>query len=217
MLSWVFQRGRCRGCKEPISGQYPLVELLGAFAAVGSYIRFGLTPSLIIVLPLVWVLIVVTFIDLHHKIIPDRITKPGATIGFLLGILAQYTGVFDCSAEQLLCPVTQNAQDSLIGGLLGSGFFYVIALGYEKFAGQEGLGLGDVKLLMMTGAILGVSSVVPTILFGSIIGAVVGILVMIATGKGRKTEIPFGPFLAAGVLLYLFSDTANTMFFQLGQ
>lgn len=206
VLSWLLLRGKCKGCGQKISAQYPLVEILAAIATAGVYLRYGLNPTSVVLWVLVLALIVVTFIDLEFKIIPHRITYPGMTIGFLLGIASQYTELFRCSPYQEICPITQNATDSLIGFLLGAGFFEVMARAYYFFTKRDGLGGGDVRLLGMTGAVMGWHSVPPTIFVGSFLGAFIGILAMVFTGRGRHTEIPFGPWLAAGALLYLFAD-----------
>lgn len=206
VISWVVLRGRCGFCKSRISGQYPFVELLSAALAFLSILRFGPTPTAAIVYALSATLLVITFIDLEFKIIPNVISFPGMIFGLLLGIFSQYTGL-------LLWPLTQSALDSLVGFLLGGGFFYCISLGYYLIAKRVGLGGGDIKLLAMTGAILGVSSVPPTIFAGSLLGAVVGITMMLLKGGGRHTEIPFGPWLSLGALLYMFGDLSIFRFF----
>lgn len=136
------------------------------------------------------------------------------TIGLILGIVSQYTDLFRCRPFQALCPVTQDAYDSLLGFAIGGGFFWSIGWIYFLFTKKEGLGFGDVKLMAMTGAILGIQSIIPTVILGSLSGAIIGIMVMVATGGGRHTEIPFGPWLALGTVIYIFFDPA---FFHLVQ
>lgn len=201
VLSWLILGAKCRHCREPISGQYPLVELLSALAAAATWIHFGLTPTGLVVYALTAALIVITFIDFEFKIIPDVISFPGMTLGMILGIASQYTGAFDF-------PVTQSAWDSLVGFLIGAGFFYVISRAYLAATDRVGLGGGDVKLMGMTGAIMGYQSVIPTLFAGSMLGAAVGILTIVVRGGGRHTEIPFGPWLSIGALLYVFADLA---------
>lgn len=206
VLSWVLLLGKCRTCKAPISGQYPAVELLSAVFAVICFERFGYTPTGAVIFALSLTLLVISFIDFEFKLIPNVISYPGITFGLLLGIVAQYTTLFHCPPHTIYWPITQSALDSLVGMLAGGGFFWLIGEGYYLVTKQEGIGGGDVKLMAMTGAILGWQSVAPTIFAGSVSGAIIGILVMVVTGKGRKTEIPFGPWLSLGAILYMFAD-----------
>lgn len=197
VLSWIFLRGKCRTCGAAISVRYPFVELLSGAAALAALVRYDLTPTGFVVFAVSAALIVIIFTDLDFKMIPNLITYPGMTIGLLLGIVSQYTDLF-------AWPVTAGAMDTLLGFLCGGGFFWVVGQGYYLVTKRWGLGWGDIKLLAMTGAILGVSSVIPTILIGSICGSVVGIGLILFAGGGRTTEIPFGPWLALGVFLYMF-------------
>ncbi len=198
IVSWMLLGGKCKYCNEPISGQYPLVEALSAVAAAASYLKFGLTPAGFVVYSLTAALIVITFIDFEFRIIPDRISFPGVTIGLLLGIASQYTLAFDW-------PVSESAWDSLLGMYAGGGFFWVIGEVYYRCTKTVGLGGGDVKLMGMTGAILGLQSVAPTIFFGSLLGSFVGIALMVFQGGNRKSEIAFGPWLSLGTIIYMFA------------
>lgn len=199
VVSWLLLGAKCRNCKIPISGQYPLVELLSALAAAFTYLYFGLTPSSVVIYVLLSALIVITFIDLEFKIIPNVISYPGITLGLILGIVSQYSGIF-------FPPLTQSALDSLLGMLAGGGFFYLIRLFYFIATKRDGLGGGDIKLMAMTGAILGIRSVATTIFLGSLLGSIVGISLMIIGRGGRHSEIPFGPYLSIGAILYIFLD-----------
>ncbi len=199
VLSWTFLRGRCRYCKVPISGQYPLVELLSGFAAAASLIYYGPTLTAAIVYLLTATLIAITFIDFEFKIIPNRISYPGMTIGLLMGIATQFYGPF-------AFPLTQSPLDSLLGMIAGGGFFWAIGALYYLFTKRVGLGGGDIKLMGMTGAILGLGSVAPTIFIGSLLGSVVGIALMVIGKGGRQTEIPFGPWLSLGAIVYMFGN-----------
>lgn len=206
VLGWLCLGGKCRTCRSKISGQYPLVELLSGIAAVGVALRFGVTPVGFVVYALLLSLIVITFIDFEFRIIPNVISFPGITLGLLLGIAAEYSHFFSCQRSELYCPMTTGAMDSLVGMLIGGGFFELIGRGYEWWAKREGIGGGDVKLMAMTGAIMGWRSVAPTIFMGSLVGAVIGVAVALLQGTGRKTEIAFGPWLAVGAVLYIFAD-----------
>ncbi len=199
VVSWILLGARCRSCKERISGQYPLVEMLSCLAAVESYVKFGFTPTGVVLYGLITALIVITFIDFEFKIIPNVISYPGITFGLLLGAVSQFTGWF---AE----PLSQSAWDSLIGMYAGGGFFWIIGEIYYRVTGTVGLGGGDVKLMGMTGAFLGWHSVAPTIFMGSFLGSIIGIGMIIFRGGNRRTEIPFGPWLSAGAILYIFTE-----------
>ncbi len=206
LISWLWQRGRCRSCQAKIPVRYFIVELLAAITAVGTLHTFGLTPTGWVIFVLVLTLIAISFIDFDHKIIPDRISFPGMIIGLLLGIVSQYTPYFRCLPFQALCPVTQNATDSLLGFIAGGGFFWLIGWLYYLCTKRDGLGFGDVKLMAMMGAVLGIRSVFPTIILGSLSGAIVGVILMMIAGTGRQTEIPFGPWLSLGAIIFIFFD-----------
>jgi len=199
VVSWIVLGGKCKSCRNPISGQYPLVEILSAAAAVETYLKFGFTPTGVVLYALIAALIVITFIDFEWKIIPNVISYPGITLGLLLGAASQYTGLF---AE----PLSQSAWESLIGMYAGGGFFWIIGEIYYRMTNTVGLGGGDVKLMGMTGAVLGYHSVAPTIFVGSLLGSIIGIALILFRGGNRRSEIPFGPWLSAGAILYIFAD-----------
>jgi leader peptidase (prepilin peptidase)/N-methyltransferase len=191
LLSYLVLRGRCFSCRAPISPRYPAVEALtGAlFAAAWLWGESGR-------LPLDWALlgalVAVTFIDLDHHIIPNAITLPGIPLGLLAALLwppADWTSgpLFLLSAAS--------------GMLLGGGMLWAIAAFYEWRTGQIGLGLGDVKLVAMLGAWLGLDAALGVIVLGSLLGIGHALALIALRGGGRKTKIPFGPALAlAGAL-----------------
>ncbi len=187
ILSWLLLRGRCRSCQAPISARYWVVELLTALAAVAVYFRVGFGFEWFVLFAFTASLIVITFIDLDHRIIPDVISLPGIVAGFVLSF-AREPG-----------PI-----DSAIGILFGGGILFAVAWGYEKATGREGMGGGDVKLLAMIGAFLGWQSIPLTLLLSSLSGSVIGLSLMWWTGSDTKYAIPFGPFLALGALVYAF-------------
>lgn len=190
LLSYAILGGQCRKCGEPISMRYPLVEALNGALYWLVLWRYGMGLQLIALLPFVSALVVITFIDLDFQIIPDRISIGGAVLGLLAGALI------------LPDPFVRHSMLGWDGALIGaaSGFisFFLIAV-----ASQGGMGGGDIKMMAMVGAVLGWKGVFLTTLAGSIMGSVVGIYLMAAHGKGRKTKVPFGPFLAAGALITL--------------
>ena len=142
-------------------------------------------------------LIVISFIDLDVRIVPDVISLPGIIIGLVFSVIGYF--VFADSFEILPTPLS-----SLIGVLVGGGFLLATAWAYEKFTGVDGMGGGDIKLLAMIGAFLGWPSVPVTLFVASILGSVIGIGLMVATGAGRRLALPFAPFLCSGALAYLF-------------
>jgi leader peptidase (prepilin peptidase)/N-methyltransferase len=188
VISYLLLRGRCRYCKTPISLRYPVVEILTGMLAVGCYRNFGYTTATVVYFVFAAVLLVVTYIDLDHQIIPDRITLPGIPIFF---------------AASLLIP-TASPADSLLGLLLGGGSLLAVALGYQLISGRPGMGMGDVKLLAMIGTIVGWRGVLFTIFASSAAGTAAGIPLMLLQKKDMKLAIPFGPFLALGAILYVF-------------
>lgn len=185
ILSFLFLRGKCHNCGGSIRWRYPLVELLNGLSYLYLFSIFGLTWLCLIYSLLLSALWVVTFIDLEHQIIPDTITLPGIGIGLL-------------AASTVLPPGFFN---SLIGLLLGGGFFYLVAV-----LSRGGMGGGDIKLIAMIGAFLGWQDVLMTIFIGALSGSIVGVFLMLFKGKGRKYPVPFGPFLALGAVISLLWD-----------
>lgn len=188
ILSYAVLRGRCRACGTGISPRYPLVELLGGLAAVSAVLAFGPTAYALLIFAFLAALIVITFIDLDHQIIPDAISIPGIFVGFAAALLFGHP--------------TWLA--SLIGILLGGGILWLVAAGYEWLTGREGMGGGDIKLLAMIGAFLGWRAVPVTILLASLLGSIIGVSLMAVRGRDSKMAIPFGPFLAAAAVIALF-------------
>jgi leader peptidase (prepilin peptidase) / N-methyltransferase len=188
LLSFLLLGGKCRNCRARISRRYPLVEALTGIVALALYWKYGLSPAFFSLFVLSAALIVITFIDLDHRIIPDVISFPGIALGFLLAVVLPMVSI----------------QDSLIGLLAGGGSLYAVAFLYEKLAKREGMGGGDIKLLAMIGAWLGWKAVLFTLFFSSLSGTLIGGGVMLLQKEGRHYAIPFGPFLAFSALTYIF-------------
>ena len=191
LISYLFLRGRCRYCKDKISVRYPVVEAINAFLYVSLLWRYGPGWDFLLYCVLVSSLIVITFIDLDYQIIPDRITLVGIPIGLLAGSLLLPDPFLRASAL--------GYKASVVGFLIGGGFFYLVAV-----LSRGGMGGGDIKMMAMVGAFLGWKAVLLTTLLGSLSGSIVGLFLMAVKGKGRKYKIPFGPFLALGTLVSLF-------------
>jgi len=192
VLSWLLLRGRCRGCGQSFSIRYPIVEALTAILLLGLSLQFGWTLGLAFAFYFACSLLVVTYIDLDHQIIPDRITLPGIAVGLVLALVAP---------AEMRWPAVQSWA---IGTLVGGGILWVVAWGYELATGREGMGGGDIKLLAMIGAFLGWQGVLLSLMLASFIGSIVGVGWMVARGADSKLAIPFGPFLSLGALVALF-------------
>jgi len=193
IVSYLLLRGRCRACATPISRRYPLVEMLAGIAGVAAVTRFGLSAEALLVFAFLAALIVITFIDIDHQIIPDAISLPGIFVGFAAALI--------CNAPDLGRP---DWLASLAGIGLGGGLLWAVAAGYEWLTGREGMGGGDIKLLAMIGAFLGWRAIPVTLLIASLIGTAVGVSLMLARGRDTKMAVPFGPFLAGGAVCALF-------------
>ena len=183
VVSWLVLRGRCRTCGARVSMVYPIVEAITAVVFVGGLFVYGLSGLLAVRLVFACALIVLFAIDLEHQILPNAITLPGIPAGF--------------AASWFLPP---GWLSSLIGIAIGGGVLFAIAEAYYRVRGQEGLGMGDVKMLAMIGAFLGWPLTLLTLIFASFAGSMVGVGLM-ASGRGTmQAALPFGTFLALGAL-----------------
>ena len=185
VVSWLLLRGHCRACGERISVRYPLVEALTAALCVGAVLAHETAAGIALSIALILLLVPAAVIDLEHRIIPNVITLPGCVLAIALGL------ALDPSGEP----------SRLIAGAAAGGFLLVAALAYPG-----GMGMGDVKLAAMLGLFLG-SSVAPALLIALLSGTVVGVVIIARKGAraGRKTAVPFGPFLALGGIVAVFA------------
>ncbi|HBQ20716.1 MAG: peptidase A24 [Deltaproteobacteria bacterium GWA2_38_16] len=188
ILSYLYLLGRCQFCKEKISVEYPLIELITAFLALWVFHEFGFRTQGFAYLIFVSALLVTTVIDIHYRIIPDSISIGGTILGFLLSFHFLQISYIDSS----------------LGILLGGGVLFIIAYLYLKFTGREGMGGGDIKLAAMIGAFLGYKFVFLVLFISSIAGSLVGIGLILIQRQDLKSALPFGPFLAVGALSSLF-------------
>ena len=199
IVSYVFLGGRCKGCRTRIPFRYPIVELASGMAAVSLYGRFGLSLEFLYYFLFASILLVISFIDLDHKIIPDTLSLSGLLIG-----LAASHFVQDHSLVR-----------AFFGILLGGGILFVVAWGYYLAARREGLGGGDIKLLAMIGAFLGWEAIPIVLFLSALTGSIVGLILVFWKGAGRHTEIPYGPFLSLGSVIYLFFPGVNSFLFSM--
>ncbi len=188
VVSWLLLRGRCRDCRAPISARYPLVEALSAVLAVAVVVTSDGLHDLLLGLVLIALLVPIALIDLDHRIIPNRLTALGSIAALAVGAATDLSGV----------------PEQLIAGAAAGGFLLLAAL-----ARPGGMGMGDVKLAGMLGLFLG-REVAVALLVALVVGTLVGIGVMArrGVGEGRKTAIPFGPFLALGGVVALLAGPA---------
>jgi leader peptidase (prepilin peptidase)/N-methyltransferase len=191
VVSYLLLRGRCSQCRSRISVRYPLIELVtGCLSAFAAW-HFGFGIEAVAALALTWTLIALSMIDLDHQILPDTITLPM----LWLGLLASLNGVFAAP------------QAAVLGAAAGYLSLWSVYHGFRLLTGKEGMGYGDFKLLAMLGAWLGWQALPVIILLSSLVGALVGIGMMLALGRDRNVPIPFGPYLAAaGWLAMLWGD-----------
>ena len=185
VVSWLLLHGRCRDCGEPISRRYPIVEgVTGLLFALVYAVYHDDTAQLALGLAMVCFLVPLTLIDLDTRVLPNKLTLPAAIVAVVLGTLLDPSGEVE----------------RLIAGAAAGGFFLLAALAYPR-----GMGIGDVKLAGVLGLYLG-RSVAAALLIGLVAGVVVGVVIMSRKGvaEGRKTAVPFGPFLALGGIVALF-------------
>jgi len=188
VLSYLALRGRCARCRAPISVRYPLVEILcGVLSALVAW-RFGYGAPAACGIVISWFLIALTFIDLDHQLLPDSLTMPL----LWLGLLASLTGWGSASGNLPADPVS-----AIAGAALGYLSLWAVYHAFRLLTGKEGMGYGDFKLLAAFGAWLGWRMLLPIVLLSAIVGALVGVALIVGRRHQRGTPIPFGPFLAA--------------------
>lgn len=192
VLSYLALGGKCANCRHPISLRYPIIEAItGLLSGVVAW-QLGYTPETLAVLLLTWSLLALTMIDVDHKLLPDQITLPLLWLGLVINSFGLLTSL-------------QDALWGAVGGYLSLWSVYWV---FKILTGKEGMGYGDFKLLAALGAWMGWQYLLLIILLSSVVGAVVGIVMIVASNRGRDTQIPFGPYLAAaGWIALLWGDT----------
>ncbi|HWG57603.1 MAG TPA: prepilin peptidase [Candidatus Acidoferrales bacterium] len=219
VLSWVMLGGRCRKCKARISPMYPLVELLTGLLFFACYFAFGLTPEAAKWAAFSAIMIVLVFTDLRERILPDVVNYTGFALGLAISVFTPPSdGTSLWIASHLFAypppaPVL-SFTDAVLGAAIGSGLLWVVSEGYFRLRGREGMGLGDVKMMLMAGAFLGAKRTLLTILAGSVLGSILGIAFILARRKQSDYELPFGTFLGAAALLVVFFGTPVVHWYQ---
>ena len=188
VISYLALRGKCATCSASISVRYPMVEAITAAIWIACGLAFGVSYALVGAMILTAVLICLTAIDLDTQLLPDSLTLPLVWIGLLLNLSGTYA----------------TLESAVLGAVAGYLSLWSVYWGFKLLTGKEGMGYGDFKLLAALGAWFGMGAIPTLILASSLVGAVVGILLIVTGRQGRETPMPFGPFLAGAGLLHLF-------------
>ncbi len=199
ILSYVMLHGKCAGCQKPISMRYPVIELVtGLLSGLVAW-QFGATWLTLAFLVLTWSLISLTMIDFDHQLLPDNITLPLLWLGLLVNTLLPET--------------TVSAADAVLGAITGYLSLWSLYWIFKLLTGKEGMGYGDFKLLGALGAWMGWQSLLLIVILSSLVGAVVGIALLLFRGRDRNIPIPFGPYLAgAGFIAMLWGDALTRLY-----
>lgn len=203
VLSYLLLRRRCRHCRAPISARYPAVELMTALIFALLVWRFGLTPTTLRYCALIAMLIVLGFADVETRLLPDEFTIGGMLAGFAF---ACFVAVPDSTAHAIaaifewpLGPRALSLGEAFLGAVIPAGSLWLGGVLFEKVRHKEGLGFGDVKMMAMIGAFVGLKGALLTLIAGSVLGSVVGLLYLAITRKDASTyQLPLGTFLAIG-------------------
>ena len=188
VISWILLRARCASCGMSISARYPLVELAtGIFSGLAAW-QFGFGVEALSALLLIWMLIALTGIDIDTQLLPDSLTLPLLWLGLGINLFALWTPL----------------SSAVIGAMLGYGILWSVYWLFKWVTGKEGMGYGDFKLLGALGAWFGWEAVPVMILLSSLVGAILGIAILLIKRQGRDTPMPFGPYLAGAGLIMLF-------------
>lgn len=200
VISYIFLRGKCANCNNPISLRYPIIEAFTALTSVIIAWHFGFTPQTGFALLLTWSLIALSFIDIDHHLLPDSITLPLLWLGLFLSMFGLFA----------------DSHASIIGAVAGYLVLWGVFHLFKLLTGKEGMGYGDFKLLALFGAWLGWQSLPIIILLSSLVGAVIGIAMIIFFRHGRNTPIPFGPYLAAaGWIALIWGNDINQLYLKI--
>jgi leader peptidase (prepilin peptidase)/N-methyltransferase len=219
ILSYLLLRGRCRACGLPISSRYPGVEAMTALVSVLLAYQYGLGPRWGVYLAFAASMIVLVLIDLDHRILPDVITLNGIWVGVAASLylatpsqlaarLYQFAGL-EVPGSRIVALTA-----SLIGLAFGGGLLWFVREAFFRIRGIEGMGFGDVKMMAMVGAFLGLPLTLLTLMLGSVAGSIMGLAVIRLFGKGRDYELPFGTFLGVGAVIALLFGNQMIRFYM---
>ncbi len=190
VISYLFLRGHCRACNASISTRYPIVELMTAALTVVAIVRFGATPAGIAASVFLWTLVALTFIDFDTQLLPDNLTLPLLWAGLFANLVGAVPSV--------------TLRDAVVGAIAGYLLLWVIYWAFKLIRGKEGMGYGDFKLLAALGAWLGWQMLPLIVLLSSVVGAAIGISLVVFKGRDHQIPLAFGPYLAIAGAIALF-------------
>lgn len=194
VVSFILLGGKCAKCHNPISIRYPIIETVTAILSGIVAWKFGATWLTLSLLVLTWSLIALTMIDFDHQLLPDNITLPLLWLGLLINAIGLAPNI--------------SAQDAIIGAAAGYLSLWSVYWGFKLITGKDGMGYGDFKLLAALGAWMGWQSLLLIVILSSLVGAIVGISLLVLRGRDRNIPIPFGPYLAgAGFIALIWGDS----------
>jgi len=200
VVSWLFLKGKCASCSNPISARYPIVEAITALLSLVVAYKLGATEQALLYIAITWALVALTFIDIDHMLLPDQITLPLVWLALIAAVLGY----------------TVTPTDAIIGAACGYLSLWSVFWLFKLLTGKEGMGYGDFKLLAVFGALLGWQSLLTIILLSSVVGAIIGIALLTIQGKDKATPIPFGPYLAiSGWITMLWGEQLQANYFNL--
>jgi leader peptidase (prepilin peptidase)/N-methyltransferase len=188
VLSYLFLRGKCKGCHAPISARYPIIEAVSGVLSCYAAVHFGFGWAAVGAIILLWALLALTAIDVDTQLLPDDITLPLLWAGLVFNLNNTFTSL----------------SNAVLGAIFGYLSLWTVYWLFKLIRGKEGMGYGDFKLLAALGAWLGWQMLPLIILSSSLVGAIVGITLMVVCKHGREVPIPFGPYLAGGGVIALF-------------
>jgi len=197
VLSFLLLRGRCRQCRTPISWRYPAVEAATAALFLACFLRFGISLQSPVAALFAALMLALAMIDFDHMILPDVITYPAIVLGILLQPFVPWAALWDGPWGGIV--------GGVFGASLGAGLLLAVWIAWYLLRHEEGMGLGDVKMLAAIGAFLGWKGVLVSLFFGALSGALIGLILMAVRGLDFKARLPFGVFLALGGLIALFA------------
>ena len=200
VLSYLMLSGKCHNCKTPISARYPAIEIITMLLSLAVAWQFGVSLQSVVGIVITWLLVAMTMIDFDHQLLPDNLTLPMMWIGLIAALV----------------PVFADIESAVIGAAAGYLVLWIVYQAFRLITGKEGMGYGDFKLLAAIGALLGWQVLPMVILLSSLVGAVVGVSLIVITRRDKNIPIPFGPYLAAaGWIAMMWGEQLSTAYYSL--